>query len=217
MKILLLEDDFSLREVIKDELTANGYFIYEFHNGDDALESLMTTSYDLFLLDINVSGIDGYDFLREIRESGNEAPAIFISSYTDMDHLSKGYKYGCNDYLRKPFSLEELLLRVNEQLKSKILKTNETILTFGENYQFNTQTHTLTYKGKIINLVPKERLFIEILIKNRDSIVTTETICDYVWDSFIDMNSLRVLVYKLRKKLPEPFIENIKGSGYKIK
>ncbi len=216
MKILLLEDDFSLREVIKDELEATGFLVYAFNNGEEAFDSLLTITYDLFLLDINVPGVDGYQFLKEIRECSNNSPAIFISSYSDIDHLSKGYEYGCNDYLRKPFSLQELILRVKEQLKTKVIQTDKTILDLGNNYSYNTLSNTLCFDERPINLIPKERLFIEFLVKNRNRILPTEEIADYVWDGFVDMNSLRVLVYKLRKKLPEPLIENVKGSGYRI-
>lgn len=216
MKILLLEDDFSLRDIMKDELENSGYTVYGFNNGDEALDSLLEVTYDLFLLDINVPGINGYEFLRSIRESGDSSPAIFVSSYSDIDHLSKGYEYGCNDYLRKPFSLQELTLRVKEQLKTKVIKATEDTISLNDNFTYNTKNSTLLCNDKLMDLVPKEKLLVEFLVKNRGRIVPTEEIADYVWDDYIDMNSLRVLVYKLRKKLPFELITNIKGSGYKL-
>ena len=93
MKILLLEDDLSLREIVTDALQNQGYHVSAFKDGESAMDSLLTTSFDLMLLDINVPGINGYEFLEALRDTGNDTPAIFISSYTDIDHLSKGYAH----------------------------------------------------------------------------------------------------------------------------
>lgn len=216
MKILLLEDDFSLREIIKDELKKSGFTIYGFANGDDAMESLLEITFDLFLLDINVPGIDGYQFLKEIREAGNSAPAIFISSYSDIDHLSKGYEYGCNDYLRKPFSIKELELRIRQQLKNSVIKTQNKVITLQNGYAYNANTGTLLYNGSPVKLNPKEKLLVDLLISKRGKPVPSSEIVDYIWDEYVDMNTLRVLLFKLRKKLKADLIENTKGVGYQI-
>ncbi|MCV6609082.1 MAG: response regulator transcription factor [Campylobacterales bacterium] len=216
MKILLLEDDFALREIVKDELERLGYRVYDYADGVSAMDSLFENTYDLFLLDINVPGINGYEFLKEIRETGNSSPAIFISSYSDIDHLSKGYEYGCNDYIRKPFSLKELELRVKQQLKIEVIKASEKILELNLDYKYDTDTNTLLYMDKPVKLNQKEKLLIDFLVKNRGRTVSSDEIVDYVWDEYIDMNSLRVLIYKLRKKLQSELIENVKGIGYQI-
>jgi len=216
MKVLVLEDDKSLREVIRDELERMGFRVYSFKNGDDAMDSLMSTTYDLMMLDINVPGIDGYQFLEMIRKSGNETPAIIISSYTDIDHFTKGYELGCNDYLRKPFSLKELELRVKELLKTRKYQTRDSKIELDDGYVFDTENHTLQKADKIVDLVPKERLLVELLVQNRGKAVSVESILDYVWDDETNANNLRVLIYKLRKKLGEKLIRNMKGVGYKI-
>ncbi len=216
MKILLLEDDFSLREIIKDELIRLGYSVYDFADGESAMNSLLNVTYDLFLLDINVPGIDGYEFLKEIREGGNKSPTIFISSYTDIDHLTKGYEYGCDDYIRKPFSLKELEIRIKHQLRKNVINTKEKILVLANGYKFDTDSNTLWHEEIPVKLNHKERQLVEFLIKNRGRTVSKEEIAGYVWDDYIEMNSLRVLISKLRKKLKATLIENIKGVGYQI-
>lgn len=216
MKILLLEDDLSLREIVTDALQNQGYHVSAFKDGESAMDSLLTTSYDLMLLDINVPGINGYDFLEALRDTGNDTPTIFISSYTDIDHLSKGYELGCNDYLRKPFSLKELELRVRELLKTRRLQTMEKMIKLGEEYAYDTEHHELFFRDASVNLVPKERLFVDLLVQHRGSIVPIDQILDYVWEGETNMNNLRVLIYKLRRKLPKELVTNVKGVGYRI-
>ena len=216
MKVMLLEDDRSLRELITEELERNGYHVNAFRDGDSAMDSLYNTLYDLMLLDINVPGIDGYEFLRMLRESGNNTPAMIISSYTDIDHLSKGYELGCNDYLRKPFSLKEMLLRIQALLKTHRFASQSDIITLSKGFSFHIASGELQGPMGAVNLTAKERRFIELLVQHRNRVVTIEEIMDYVWDESVNLNNLRVLIYKLRQKLDEELIQNIKHMGYRI-
>jgi two-component system, OmpR family, response regulator len=216
MKILLLEDDISLREIVTLELKRLGFIVYPYKNGDDAMDSLMSNQYDLMLLDINVPGIDGYEFLKMLREMDHDTPVIFMSSYTDMDHLTKGYEIGCNDYLRKPFSLKELELRINELLKREKFNSNDHIIELEHDFQYDTSKNTLTQQGNVIDLTSKEHLFITYIIGRRGTIVEVTEILEYVWDGEGNTNSLRVLISKLKKKLGFDLVKNIKNMGYKI-
>jgi len=217
MKILLLEDDLSLREIVQDELVRLGYDVHAFKDGIEAKESVKVNKYDLMLVDINVPGIDGYKFIESIRSDNSKLPVIIISSYTDTDHLSKGYELGCNDYLRKPFSLKELELRVKELIKRNTLGSEGMWIDLEHEFRFNAESLELYHRDKLIMLTQKEQLLIDILIKNRNSIVHTDEILGYVWDNATgSLNSLRVLIFKLRQKLGYDLILNMKNLGYKI-
>jgi len=106
MKILLLEDDYTYKESIKELLEEMGYSVDDFDDGEKALDALFETSYQLALLDIRVPNLDGYEILKQIRKAKLDLPIIFITSLTDINNLSLGYELGCNDYIRKPFSLK---------------------------------------------------------------------------------------------------------------
>jgi two-component system, OmpR family, response regulator len=216
MKILLLEDDIALREIVSDELKRLGYKVYPFKNGDTAMDSLLEVSYDLMLLDINVPGIDGYEFLKMLREMDSKTPVIFMSSYTDMDHLTKGYEIGCNDYLRKPFSLKELELRINELIKRETFNAGSDLIALENGFAYDTQKGLLFHNDDEVDLTSKEHLFITYIIARRGTIVDTNDILEYVWDGEGNTNSLRVLISKLKKKLGFELVKNIKNMGYRI-
>ena len=116
-KILLLEDDANLNETVTEFLEEQGYEVVSVYDGHEAQEKLYESKYDLLLLDVNTPGINGFDLLRESREEGIVAPAIFITSMDSVDDLEKGFESGCDDYIRKPFALKELYIRVETLLK----------------------------------------------------------------------------------------------------
>lgn len=215
MNIMLLEDDYSLRVIIKKELKKHSFNVYDFSNGDDAFLALGDEEYDLFLLDINIPGIDGYDFLRFLRRKEIFSPVIFISSFSDIDHLAKGYEYGCNDYIRKPFDMQELILRVKQQLeKDKQARSN--VLQISEKITWNVVKKQLYKDDKLVKLTKKETSLIAFLVKNRHQYVDINDIMDGVWQDARSANSLRVLIFNLRQKLEEDIIDNAKGVGYKL-
>jgi len=116
-KILLLEDDANLNETVTEFLEEQGYDVVSVYNGDEAQEKIYESQYDLLLLDINVPGINGLDLLNESRKEGVSTPAIYITSMDTVDDLERGFKSGCDDYIRKPFALKELQIRVDTLLK----------------------------------------------------------------------------------------------------
>ena len=128
-KILLLEDDINLSETIEEFLYDEGYEVVCVYDGISAEEKIYEQKFDLLLLDVNVPGINGFELLKKIREEGNETPAIFITSLNSTDDLSSGYESGCDDYIRKPFALKELLLRVQTILKRGFFHKKENKVT----------------------------------------------------------------------------------------
>ena len=126
-KILVLEDDVNLSDTIKQFLTLKGYEVFVAYDGEMALDLLYEQSVDLMLLDVKVPKIDGFGVLKEQRDRGSDIPAIFITSLNSADDVAKGFEYGCDDYIRKPFALKELLVRIEAQLKRRYNTYSDTI------------------------------------------------------------------------------------------
>jgi DNA-binding response OmpR family regulator len=217
MKILILEDEKVLADSVKEFLTDLGYEVVHKVNSDDAFDEVYENSYDLLLLDVNVHGkLNGFQFLTALREAKIMVPAIFITSLNDIEDLTEGYSSGCCDYIRKPFALAELQLRVEQAIKTQCFASVDSIieLTFG--YVYDTKKMQLSLEGTVITLSKTETKLLELLIKNRGSVVTYEMFWEEVWGEWIDPTNIRVQVGSLRKKLVNDFIQNARGVGYSI-
>ena len=217
MKILLLEDDRSLRELISERLRGEGYAVEAFLDGHKAYSSLDRHTYDLLLLDINVPGLDGYTFLQQVRSRGMQTPAIIVTAHGDMDSLDEGYALGCNDFLRKPFGLKELLWRIQSALPDRTGPTGERPPdALMHPYSFCLQKQVLYFGQQLINLTPKERQLVALLIERRGRVVQTEEILEQIWPNKGEKSQLRALIFKLRQKLHSDLIASHKGLGYQI-
>ncbi|WP_263832197.1 response regulator transcription factor [Sulfurospirillum oryzae] len=217
MKILLLEDDYTYSESIKDSLEEMGYSVDAFDDGLKALDALFEKRYHLALLDIRVPHIDGYEILKEIRKAKLDLPIIFITSLTDINNLSLGYELGCNDYLRKPFSLKELQYRVSQTLNSYHLHTTLGVIALSNGFSYNVDDHSLWYDTLQVPLSNYEKKLLFLLVKNRGNFISTDLIHDYVWEGKeVGDNDIRMLIKKLRDKTDKDFIITAKGIGYKI-
>lgn len=217
MKILLLEDDYTYKESIQDSLEEMGYNVDAFDDGEKALDALFSTRYHLALLDIRVPHIDGYEILKEVRSAKLDVPIIFITSLTDINNLSLGYELGCNDYLRKPFSLKELRYRVEQTIKSYHLHTTLEMLNLSHGFSYHSHDQSLWLEEMQITLSHYERKLLFVLVKNRGNFISTEVIHEYVWEGKeVGENDIRMLIKKLRDKTDKDFIITAKGIGYKI-
>ncbi len=216
MKILLLEDEYTLRESIKELLQECNYIIDDYSNGEEAFDAIYYNSYDLFLLDVNVPGMNGFELLEQVRKNDIETPAIFITSLTEIDNLEKGFDLGCNDYIKKPFDLAELKLRVATALKQNLPKSKNNIISLGCKYKYDTKNFILTRNDKEVQLSKTEKMILDLLIKNKNKTVSQEMIIDYVWDDYVDPANVRVQINNLRKKLDKDLIKNIRGAGYRL-
>ena len=215
MKILLLEDEYALRISIEEFLNDIGYEVDGFTSSDEAYDAIFTTVYDLLLLDVSVPGRNGFELLKDLRDEGIKTPAIFQTSMTNMSYLQKGYDVGCCDYIRKPFDLLELQLRIEQVIKS-CYHNNESILILADDLNYDTSSFSLLYKGNKINLSKTEHSLLDVLLKYKDQIVSIETFCDEIWEEYVDPANIRVQINNLRKKVPVEFIENRRGIGYII-
>ena len=215
MKVLLLEDEYALRISIEEFLEDIGYDVNGYSNGEDAYEAIYENTYDLFLLDVNVPGMNGFELLETLRKDGNKTPAIFITSMTEIQNLEEGYKKGCCDYIRKPFDLSELQLRMLQVCKNVFHKDEET-LKLSEHLKYDIKQFTLTYKDENIALSRTEKDILGMLLKYHNQIVSISMLQDEIWGEYTDPANIRVQINNLRKKLPDDVIKNRRGLGYII-
>ncbi|MBA3025747.1 MAG: response regulator transcription factor [Sulfurimonas sp.] len=215
MKILLLEDEVMLNESIEEYLQDQGHSVESYFDGLLAYESIKENAYDLLLLDINVPGMDGLSFLEKLHELKIHVPTIYISALVDIEDISRAYKLGCYDYLKKPFHLKELILRLD-----RIVLSNETPrvhLRLSKNYSYDQEHSSLLFNGLTQTLTKRQSQIIDILARNRGRVVDFEQFSNYVWDDqVVDNATIRAEVNRLKKFLQEDIIHNIRGMGYMI-
>lgn len=215
MKILLLEDDYALCTSIEEFLIELGYSVDTFANGNDAYNATYDNIYDIALLDVNVPGINGFELLKTLRKENNNMPAIFMTSMTHLNSMEEGYESGCCDYIRKPFDLNELELRLTYACKSFYYK-NSNKLELDEGLLYDLEQNTLIYKSEEIILSKMEHDIFLVLLKRRNQVVPLSTFEDEIWGRYVDPANIRVQINNLRKKLPKSVIKNRRGLGYII-
>ena len=217
MNILILEDETVLALSMQEFLEESGYSVKCFAKSDLAYDAIYEESFDLFLLDVKVPGkYNGFEMLEILRKDGNKTPAIFITSLTDIDDLSRGYECGACDYIRKPFDLAELKLRLEQVVKLQCFASNEEILELPHGYTYDVKKMKLILDGEGITLGKTETKILELLIKQRGAVVSCEMFWEEVWGEWVDSANIRVQVGNLRKKLKKVFIKNVRGLGYSI-
>lgn len=217
MRLLLLEDDTILRESIEEYLVGQNYNVDTFDNSDDAFNAIFSVDYDLLLLDVNVPGLfDGFSLRKALSDEKKEIPTIFVTSLSSADALIQGYAHGCCDYIKKPFDLMELLLRVRHALKANCFLTSDEFIDLHDDYRYNVTTNELTCNTKRIALTKTEAEILDHLILHRNSIVTLEVLYEKIWGNNVDGANARVQINNLRRKLPKNLIKNIYGIGYRL-
>ncbi len=215
-KILLLEDDITLSDTIAEYLQDADFEVICAYDGEEAIEKVYENRFDLLLLDVNVPLLNGFKVLKQIREN-QKTPAIFITSLNSMKSLEEGFDSGCDDYIRKPFVLKELLLRVNTILKREY-SSKEEIIKIDENLSFNMKSYTLIKNGEVQNLHNKELKLLKLFLLNPNELLVHERIYDHVWeyDEDISDTSLRTYIKNLRKILGKEKIVSLKKLGYRF-
>ena len=217
MRILILEDETILAISMQEFLEDSGYEVLHYSNAEDAFDAIYEKPFDLLLLDVKVQGgQNGFEFLTALRQEDICVPAIFITSLTDIEDLTAGYACGGCDYIRKPFDLAELKLRVEQVIKLHCFNSSENIIELAFHYKFDTKKLQLSLEDEVINLGKTETKLLELLIKQRGSVVTYEMFWEEIWGEWIDPTNIRVQVGNLRKKLKHDFIKNARGIGYSI-
>lgn len=221
-KILIVEDESTLQMIIRDVLEKQGYIIAQASNGNEGLRLFYEFHPDLVVADIMMPQLDGLSMTEQIRQNDKKTPILFLTAKSKTEDVVKGFEIGGNDYLKKPFGMDELLVRIKALLNRNQLQASENITSYkiGE-YDFDVIHQTLTYKGLINNLSHRETAILERLCKNQNHILDNQTVLLDLWgdDNFFNLRSLHVFVVKLRKKLskdPKIQILNIRGVGYKL-
>ena len=211
MKLLLLEDNTKLNTTIVKRLQLKGYLVHSFIDGKDAYDAL-SDEYDCFILDINVPNVDGIKILKHIREFYQKIPIIIISASVELDLIKRSYDFGCNDYIKKPFFIEELEIKIEQ-----LCQIDNTKIQFDIKNYFDEQSGTLFLEKKEIRLTRKERLLLTLFLNKRNQIISYEEIKDYVWKGdYVSSESIRTLVRRIRKIFDKKYIETIIDIGYKF-
>jgi len=214
MKILLLEDELMLNNAICEYLKGIGHMVESFTDGQEIIDSV-NTSFDLLIMDINVPTKDGFVILSELNAKKIYIPTIYISALIDIEDISKAYDLGCREYIKKPFHLEELGIKINQLLKKDQCNTSH--IKLSENYSYAKDTQTLYFNSEPQNLTKKQFEIIHILALNINMIVDFERFRIDIWEGEnIDNPTIRAEISRLKKALKEDFIKNIRGLGYKV-
>lgn len=215
--ILLLEDDMQLNETVKQFLEMKGYEVYEAYDGLKAEEIAYEKHIDLMLLDVKVPHISGFDFLKNIRDEGKEIPAIFITSLNSVEDVEKGFSLGCDDYIRKPFALKELHVRVESLLK-RSFGTHEDRVDLGNGLAFDIKELSLTKNEEKIPLKTKELKLLSLFLQQPNMLLDYDKINETVWeyDEEPSSGSLRTYIKRIRAVIGKEKIETIKNIGYRF-
>ena len=223
MRILVVEDEFSLADIIATKLRKEKYNVDISLDGEDGLDKSLSDIYDLIILDIMLPKVNGIEILNEIRNNNIDTKVIMLTAKSSLDDKLIGFEKGANDYITKPFHVEELIARVNVQLRSNEKNINKDILKFGD-IQLNVRTSTITCikNNESINVSYKELMILEYLMNNSNQIISKEQIYDKIWgiDNYFESNNLEAYLSFVRKKLKiidsDVTIKAIRSMGYKL-
>lgn len=215
-KILLLEDDLNLSEIVEEYLIDEGYEVNFVSDADEALSLAYEKHFDLWILDVKVPLGDGFSLLKELRSSGKSTPAIFLTSLNAVEDLKEGFEAGCDDYIKKPFELKELSLRIESLLKRDFAHKNENYEDLGNGFKIALNSQILYQNNKAIPLPSKEIKLLLLLLKHKNNFISLEKIFEELWDYDEEPSelSLRVYIKNLRKILGKSAITNQRGRGY---
>jgi len=220
IKLLLAEDEPSLAQIIKESLETREFEVYLAENGVKALALYHQHTPDILVLDVMMPFKDGFTLAKEIREENKQVPIIFLTAKSQTKDVLEGFSHGGNDYLKKPFSMEELIVRVQSLLNRNLIKSNTEKIKIGS-YLFNHTKQTLEHKNELIVLTHRESELLFLLTQKKNEISDRSFILKKLWgnDDFFNARSMDVFITKLRKKLKcdeNIQIVNVRGYGYKL-
>jgi DNA-binding response OmpR family regulator len=217
MKILLLEDDLILNEIIEEHLLSKEYELTTTFSYEEAESLLYSTKFDLLLLDVNVPGNSGFTLLKELRKNEIKTPAIFITSLNRVDDMEKGFESGCDDYIKKPFELKELDIRI-DNIKRLFNITPSNIIEISKDITLDSSNLLVKNQNQNVHIAKKECDILLYLINNHQKIVSIEELTSNIWtyEDSPNASTIRTYIKNLRKILGEDFILNIRGVGYRF-
>ncbi len=222
VKVLVVEDEVTLAMIIKETLEEKEDFIvYIAENGEEGLHQFHSLAPDIIVADVMMPRIDGFEMVHLIRQSDEHIPILMLSARSAVNDVVKGFETGCNDYLKKPFGMNELIVRIKALLKRSHIHKKQTVIFEIGNYKFDPVTQTLFYLDQIQLLSNRESEILKRLCENRNEILQIKNLLLDLWgdDSIFNAKSLHVFITKLRKRLsqdPDIQILNVRGIGYKL-
>ena len=221
ISILLAEDEPALGQIIKESLETRDFDVLLCENGEKAYQAYKTNKPELLVLDVMMPKKDGFTLAKEIRMENDEIPIIFLTAKSQTQDVVEGFTIGGNDYLKKPFSMEELIVRIHNLLSRTQLQKGSEILKFGE-FTFDFPKQTLQFQNQDkVQLTHREAHLLFHLIKNKNEVLDRSLILNKLWgtDDFFTARSMDVYITKLRKKIkPDTSLQivNVRGFGYKL-
>ena len=220
MRLLIVEDEKKLCDTIAKTLYQAGYEVDTCYDGDEALDYILAENYDLIVLDLNLPGTDGMDILKELRKENEETKVLILSARSQIVDKVEGLDAGANDYMEKPFHLQELEARIRSLTRRKFIQKD--ICLHGGEIKFDTKKREAYAKETLVSLTRKENGILEYLLLNQGRPVSQEELIEHVWDASVDSfsGSIRVHMSSLRKKFKvvlgyDPIVNKI-GEGYKL-
>ncbi|MDQ7061755.1 MAG: response regulator transcription factor [Sulfurimonas sp.] len=217
-KILLLEDDLTLSETILDFLEENDFEVIPAYDGEEASDIMYENIFDLFLLDVNVPLLNGFELLKQKRADGVQTPAIYITSLNSIDSLEEGYKSGCDDYIRKPFVLKELLFRIENILKRAFFHATRERIAISDSIEYDAESNLLYVDSVQVQLNAKEATLLKLFLQNKEEVISHERILETLWsyEETPSENALRTYIKNIRKIIGKEKIVSIKKLGYRF-
>lgn len=227
IRILLVEDEDTLAMIIKDTLEAQGFEVSTANDGMEGLEAFFAQRPDVLVADVMMPRMDGFELVRRIRRADQQTPVLFLTARSAINDVVEGFELGANDYLKKPFGMQELIVRLRALARRSTLfhaadatAGNSPELEIGR-YRLNATTQQLSFGGRTEQLSHRESELLRLLATHRNDVVETQTLLLKLWgdDSIFNARSLQVFITKLRHRLaadPNIRIINVRGIGYKL-
>ena len=213
LKILIVEDEIRLAQLLKEAIYSSFFSIVIAKDGNEGLKKFKTFKPDIIITDIMMPFCDGLEMTQKIKELDENIPIIVLSAHSDKEKLLKAIDLGINKYFIKPFDPEEVIEHINK-IAPKLRKQKQVILK--DNFIFDNNSSTLYKNSSLVILTKREKEFFHLLIKHKNSLVTTEQIKSILWKEEVQDERLRTFIKRLRLKTSKDIIENISGQGYLI-
>src|SRR5574344_489801 len=216
MKILLLEDDLILNEILEEHLTNQKLQVITTFTSNEAIKYLSSEIFDLLILDVNVPDLNGFELLKELRKNNILTPAIFVTSLNMVEDMQKGFDSGCDDYIKKPFELKELDIRINNI--KRLFNIDRQIIKIDEKSYLDLQNLEIILNNERFLISRKESEILAYLLNNSKKTISIEEFINNIWsyEDSVESSTIRTYIKNLRKILGEDKILNIRGGGYRF-
>lgn len=220
MRLLVIEDERKIARVITESLKREKYAVDAAYDGEEGFNLADSQPYDLLIVDRMLPGLEGTEIVKKLRENGKNMPILFLTALSTTEDKTLGLDVGADDYLTKPFAIDELLARVRALLRRPPIQQPDILKI--DDLKIDKQQQTVTRAGKNIDLTSKEYALLEYLMQHSNQILSKETLIDHVWDFDADIlpNNVEAYIKNLRQKIDKPFkkqlIKTVRGFGYRI-